>query len=60
VKRIMRYLKHSIRIGLKITKSKSLLVSGFSDVDWAIFLDDRWSTRRYAIFLRKKSHIMDF
>jgi hypothetical protein len=43
------YLKHSIHIGLKITKSKSLLVSGFSDADWAGSLDDK----RYAIFLGK-------
>jgi hypothetical protein len=33
VKRILRYLKHSTCIGLKITKSKSLLVSGFLDAD---------------------------
>jgi hypothetical protein len=33
VKRILRYLKRSTCIGLKITKSKSLLVSGFSDAD---------------------------
>jgi hypothetical protein len=28
VKRILRYLKSSTRIGLKIIKSKSLLISG--------------------------------
>jgi hypothetical protein len=44
VKRILRYLKHSTRIGLKITKSQSLLVSGFLDADWTSSLDDRRST----------------
>jgi hypothetical protein len=34
VKRILRYLKNSTRIGLKIAKCGSLLVSGFSDTDW--------------------------
>jgi hypothetical protein len=51
VKRIVRYLKQSTRVGLKIEKSKSLLVSGFSDVDWAGCFDDRRSTGGFAIFL---------
>jgi hypothetical protein len=51
VKRILRYLKQSIPIGLKICKSNSLLVSGFSDVDWASYLNDRRSTGGFAVFL---------
>jgi hypothetical protein len=51
VKRFLRYLKQSIKIGLEIHKSNSLLVSGFSDADWAECLDDRRSTRGFAIFL---------
>jgi hypothetical protein len=51
VKRILRYLKHSIKTGLKICKSSSLLVSGFSDADWTCCLDDRRSIRGFAIFL---------
>jgi hypothetical protein len=51
VKIILRYLKHSTCIGLKIAKSQSLLVSGFSDANWDGSLDDRRSTRGYAIFL---------
>jgi hypothetical protein len=47
----MRYLKHSIKIGLKICKSNSRLVSGFSNADWADCLDDRRSTGGFAIFL---------
>jgi hypothetical protein len=51
VKRILRYLKQTIRIGLKIYKSNSLLVSVFSDADWVGCLDDRRSTGGFAVFL---------
>jgi hypothetical protein len=51
VKWIRRYLKHSIKIGLKICKSNSRLVSGFSNADWAGCLDDRRSMGGFAIFL---------
>jgi hypothetical protein len=51
VKRILRCLKQSIKIGLKICRSNSLLVSGFLDADWADCLDDRRSTGGFAIFL---------
>jgi hypothetical protein len=51
VKRIMMYLKSCTPIGLKIVKSNSLLITEFSDTDWAGSLDDRRSTRSYAVFL---------
>jgi hypothetical protein len=35
---------------LKIRKSDSTLVSVFSDVDWAGSIDDRRSTRGFAVF----------
>jgi hypothetical protein len=35
VKRILRFVKGTIDMGLKIVKSSSNLVSGFSDADWA-------------------------
>jgi hypothetical protein len=38
-------------MGLKITKSMSTLVSGFSDADWAGCIDDRRSTGGFAIYL---------
>jgi hypothetical protein len=38
-------------MGLCIGKSSSMLVNGFSDVDWAGYLDDRRSTCGFAIFL---------
>lgn len=51
VKRILRYLKQTSQLGLKIGKSTLLLVSGFSDSDWAGCLDDRRSTGGFAVFL---------
>jgi hypothetical protein len=51
VKHILRYVKHTLRYGLKITKSSSMLVSAFSDSDWAGDLDDRRSTGGFAVFI---------
>jgi hypothetical protein len=50
-KRILRYLKGYTRIGLMIMKNSSLLMTAFSDADWAGCLDDRRSTGGYAVFL---------
>jgi len=51
VKRILRYLHYTQRVGLKINKSLSTLVSAFSDADWAGCLEDRRSTGGFAVFL---------
>ena len=51
VKRILRYLRHTTKLGLKICRSSSLLITAFSDADWAGCLDDRRSTGGFAIFL---------
>jgi histone deacetylase 1/2 len=50
VKRILRYIKYTTNLGLKITRSRSALVSGFSDADWAGNIDDRRSMGGFAIF----------
>jgi histone deacetylase 1/2 len=50
VKRILRYVRGTIDVGIKITRSPSMLVSGFSDADWAGDIDDRRSTGGFAIF----------
>ena len=50
VKRILRYLKNTTRLGIRIARSPSSLVSGFSDADWAGDVDDRRSTGGFAIF----------
>ena len=41
VKRILRYVKGTINIGLTFQRSSSSLLSAFSDADWAGCLDDR-------------------
>lgn len=51
VKRILRYLKCSEGLGLQITKSPSLLVTAYSDADWAGCADDRRSRGGFAVFL---------
>jgi hypothetical protein len=50
-KRILRHVKGTIDLGLQITRSPSMLVSGFADADWAECIDDRRSTGGFAIFL---------
>jgi histone deacetylase 1/2 len=50
VKHILRYLKGTLSLGLRLSKSGSTMVSAFSDVDWAGCLDDRRSTGGFAVF----------
>jgi hypothetical protein len=51
IKCILRYLQGTLSHGLKIGKSYSMLVSAFSDADWAGCPDDRRSTGGFAVFL---------
>lgn len=51
VKRILRYLRGTIGLGLEIGPSKSMLVSAFSNADWAGCVDYRRSTGGFAVFL---------
>jgi hypothetical protein len=51
VKRILRYVQGTLSLGLKIRRSPSMMVSAFSDADWAGCIDDRRSTGGFAIFL---------
>jgi hypothetical protein len=50
IKRILHFLKHTGNFGLHIRRSSSILVSTFSDVDWAGCSDDRKSTGGVAVF----------
>jgi hypothetical protein len=50
-KHILRYVKHTLGYGLKITKSSSMLVNAFTDSDWASDPDDRRSTGGFAVFI---------
>jgi hypothetical protein len=51
VKHILHFLKHTLGMGLNIRHSSSTMVSAFSDTDWAGCIDDRKSTRGFAVFL---------
>lgn len=51
VKRILRYVKHTMSTGLPIRKSSSTLLSVFTDADWAGCLDSRRSTGGFGVFL---------
>jgi len=51
VKRILRYLKHSISSGLFITKTVNFTLQAFSDFDWAADRDDRRSMGAYCIYM---------
>jgi transposase InsO family protein len=51
VKRILRYIHGTVGMGLKLVRSSSLLVSAFSDADWAGCVDDRRSTGGFAVYL---------
>ncbi|XP_071676783.1 uncharacterized protein [Lolium perenne] len=50
VKRILRYVKFTGDHGLRVSPSSSVLLSAFSDADWAGDSDDRRSTGGHAIF----------
>jgi hypothetical protein len=43
VKRILRYVRHTTKLGLKIQKTDCTIGSAFSDVDWAGSVDERRS-----------------
>lgn len=51
VKRILRYVKGTLDLGLKIQRSPNTTLSAFSDSDWAGCPNDRRSTGGFAIFL---------
>ncbi|WVZ95958.1 hypothetical protein U9M48_041658, partial [Paspalum notatum var. saurae] len=50
VKRILRYIRGTLSVGLKIKKSCSKLLSAFADADWACCPDDRKSIGGFAVF----------
>jgi hypothetical protein len=53
VKWILRYLKHTLGVGLKFTRSNSMMVSAFLDSDWAGDSDDRRLTAGFVVYLGK-------
>jgi histone deacetylase 1/2 len=51
VKRILRYIQDTSKVGITFVKSSSTLLSAFSDADWAGSIDDRRSTGGFAVFI---------
>jgi hypothetical protein len=50
IKRILRYLKHTLDIGLHIKKSRFTLVSAFSVGDWVWCSDNRKTNGGFTVF----------
>jgi hypothetical protein len=51
MKRILRYMSGTVKLGLKICKSRSMMVSDFSDADWAGCVDDKVQPEVLQFFL---------
>ncbi|RVW62843.1 Retrovirus-related Pol polyprotein from transposon RE2 [Vitis vinifera] len=51
VKRILRYLKGTIHLGLHFQPAASMELQGYSDADWASCPNDHRSTNDYCVFL---------
>ena len=48
IKRVLRYVKGTLNLGLRFTHSKSFKLVGYSDSDWAGCVDSRKSTSGYV------------
>jgi hypothetical protein len=50
VKRILRFIKKTLSCGLTFKRSRTKLISAFSNADWAKNVDNRRSMGGFAIF----------
>jgi hypothetical protein len=50
IKRILRYLRHTVKFGLHFRSEPSTVLAAFCDADWARNPDDRRFTGGHAIF----------
>jgi histone deacetylase 1/2 len=51
VKRVLRYIRGTLQLGISIRRSASVALSAYSDADWAGCPDDRRSTGGFAVYL---------
>ncbi|XP_043691539.1 uncharacterized mitochondrial protein AtMg00810-like [Telopea speciosissima] len=51
VKRILRYLKHTLGAGIVIRPGPITHLQAYTDADWAGYPDTRWSTTSFCVFL---------
>ena len=51
LKRILRYVRGTLHLGLLLQPSRSFDLMVYSDADWAGYPDTRRSTSGYAVFL---------
>lgn len=51
LKRVLRYLKHTLSHGLHLVRATTLPLTGFCDADWGGDTADRKSTGAYIVYL---------
>jgi histone deacetylase 1/2 len=51
MKRVLRYVKETPHIGVKLRTSSYMTLTAYSDADWADCLDTRCSTSGFCVFL---------
>ena len=51
VKRILRYVKGTLDLGLRLHSTPATSLTAYSDVDWAGCSETRKSTSGFAVFL---------
>jgi hypothetical protein len=50
-KRILRYIKGTVSLGVQLRKAPQAVITAYSDADWAGCPDTRRSTSRFGVFL---------
>lgn len=58
VRRILRYVKSSITLGLHLTGNPTLYLFAFSDADWAGCPTTRRSTTGFCMFLGHNNYFL--
>lgn len=51
IKRILRYVKDTLDVGLHIATTPSTSITAYSEADWAGYLDSHRSTCGYCVYL---------